>query len=90
MGYKLFGTVFLTVFLAELGDKTQLATFLYAADAENPKRIVFAASALALVLSSLIGVTAGSMVSEYVDARLISRIAGVGFIMIGVWTLLRA
>lgn len=89
MEYKLFGTVFVTIFLAELGDKTQLATLLYAADAANPKRVVFLASALALVASSLIGVAAGSILADHLDPRLLSRIAGVGFIAIGLVTLVR-
>ena len=90
MDLRLFATVFATIFVAELGDKTQLATLLYAAEAANPKLTVFAASALALVLTSLIGVAAGGLLSQHVDARWMSRIAGVGFIAIGAWTLARA
>jgi len=52
MDVKLFLTVFSTVFVAELGDKTQLATFLFAADAKNPWVTVLVASASALVLSA--------------------------------------
>ena len=87
---KLFMTVFATVFLAELGDKTQIATLLYSANVENPKLVVFAASASALVLSSLLGVTAGSIVAGYLDTQLLSRLAGVGFIAVGLWTFIRA
>ena len=54
MEWKLFLTVFSTVFLAELGDKTQVATFLYAADAQNPRVLVFSASALALLVIYLL------------------------------------
>jgi len=90
MDLKLFATVFVTIFLAELGDKTQLATLLYSAEAENPKLVVFLAAASALVLTSLIGVLAGSLVAEYVNPRLLSWVAGLGFIAIGVWTLIRA
>lgn len=82
--------VFTTVFLAELGDKTQLATLLYAAEAANPKLVVFLASSSALVLTSLLGVLAGSLVSETLDPRVLSWLAGLGFIAIGVWTLVRA
>jgi putative Ca2+/H+ antiporter (TMEM165/GDT1 family) len=90
MDLKLFVTVFSTVFIAELGDKTQLATLLYAADARNPKLTVLLAAAAALVLTSAIGVLAGSLVSRHVSARVLSWIAGAGFILIGIWTIARA
>jgi putative Ca2+/H+ antiporter (TMEM165/GDT1 family) len=89
MDFKLFAMVFGTVFIAELGDKTQLATLLYAADAENPKLTVFVASALALVLTSAIGVLAGAAISQVVPPKLLSTLAGVGFIAIGAWMLFR-
>jgi putative Ca2+/H+ antiporter (TMEM165/GDT1 family) len=90
MDLKLFALVFGTVFIAELGDKTQLATLLYASDADNPKLTVFAASALALVLTSAIGVLAGAAVSQFVSPKLLSNVAGAGFIAIGLWMLVRA
>ena len=90
MDLKVFATVFATIFVAELGDKTQLATLLYAAEAQNPKLVVFLASASALVLTSLLGVLAGALISQYVNPRVLSWVAGVGFIAIGAWTLLRA
>jgi putative Ca2+/H+ antiporter (TMEM165/GDT1 family) len=90
MKLELFATVFATVFVAELGDKTQLATLLYAAKAENPKLTIFAASAAALVLSAAIGVGAGSIVAQYVSPKLLARVAGVGFIAIGVFTIYSA
>jgi len=88
MDLKLFATVFATVFVAELGDKTQLATLLYASDASQPKLTVFAASAAALVLTSALGVLAGSLVGEYVNPKVVRWIAGLGFIAVGVWVLL--
>jgi putative Ca2+/H+ antiporter (TMEM165/GDT1 family) len=90
MNLKLFATVFGTVFLAELGDKTQLATLLYAAEAGNPKLTVFFGSACALVLSSALGVLAGSMISQLVNPKTLSWLAGLGFIAIGCWTIYRA
>jgi putative Ca2+/H+ antiporter (TMEM165/GDT1 family) len=90
MDVKLFMTVFSTVFIAELGDKTQLATLLYAADARNPKVTVLLAAAAALVLTSVIGVLAGSLVSRHISPKVLSWIAGVGFIVIGIWTIARA
>ena len=90
MDLRLFTTVFSTVFIAELGDKTQLATVLYAADARNPKLIVFLASATALVLISTISVLAGSLISRHVSPTVLKWVAGLGFVAIGVWTIARA
>jgi putative Ca2+/H+ antiporter (TMEM165/GDT1 family) len=90
MDIKIFFTVFATIFLAELGDKTQLATLLFATDKEVSKWVVFAAASLALVACSAIGVLAGGWVSQHVSERLLKLIAGLGFILIGAWTLLRA
>ncbi|MBW2243291.1 MAG: TMEM165/GDT1 family protein [Deltaproteobacteria bacterium] len=87
MDVKLFATVFATVFIAELGDKTQLATLLYASDASHPKMTIFAASAAALVATSAIAVLAGSVVAEYVDPKAVRWLAGLGFIAVGVWVL---
>ena len=89
MDPKVLLTVFATVFVAELGDKTQLATMLYAADREVSKLTVFVGASLALVLASGIGVLAGSMLSEYISEKVLHYIAGVGFIVIGIWTLIR-
>ena len=90
MEWKLFATVFSTVFVAELGDKTQLATLLYAARSPQARWTVFVAAAVALVLTSAIGVMAGDLVSRSMDERTLSRVAGAGFIAIGIWTLASA
>ncbi len=90
MDSKLFLTVFGTLFLAELGDKTQLATLLYAAKGSNPRWTVFAAASSALVLSTALGVLAGALISAHVSEKALSWAAGLGFIAIGVWTLVRA
>lgn len=87
MDLKLFATVFSTIFVAELGDKTQLATLLYAANAEHPKLTVFVAAASALALTSAVGVLAGGFLSQHVSERALRIVAGLGFIAIGVWTL---
>jgi putative Ca2+/H+ antiporter (TMEM165/GDT1 family) len=87
MDLRLFATVFTTIFVAELGDKTQLATLLYSSDASHPKLTVFAASAAALVLTSALGVLAGSLVADRIDARVLRWIAGLGFVAVGLWTL---
>ena len=90
MDWKVFVTVFLAVFIAELGDKTQLATMLFAADREVSKWTVFFGASAALVVASAIGVVAGSLLSTYISEKHLHYIAGAGFVAIGVWTLLRA
>ena len=90
MDWKIFLTIFASVFVAELGDKTQLATMLFAADKEVSKYTVFLAASAALIVASAIGVLAGSIVSEYVDEKYLHYIAGTGFIAIGAFTLYNA
>jgi putative Ca2+/H+ antiporter (TMEM165/GDT1 family) len=85
---KVLATVFAAVFIAELGDKTQLATMLFAADKEVSKLTVFLGASLALIVASAVGVLAGSVVAEYVSERLLRYVAGIGFIVIGMWTLI--
>lgn len=82
--------IFVTVFFAELGDKTQLATLLFAADQHASKFGVFAASSAALVLSSLLAVLVGAQLSLYVSPRVLKLVAGVGFVAIGIWVLFDA
>jgi putative Ca2+/H+ antiporter (TMEM165/GDT1 family) len=90
MDLKLFATVFASIFVAELGDKTQLATLLYASGSNAPRWTVFFAAAAALVLTSALGVLAGGAISSYVSERALRWIAGVGFIAIGIVTLARS
>jgi putative Ca2+/H+ antiporter (TMEM165/GDT1 family) len=90
MDWKILSTVFVSVFIAELGDKTQLATMLFASDKGVSRLTVFAGAALALVLSSAIGVAAGALLSQYVSPKQLQYAAGVGFIAIGIWTLVKA
>ncbi len=90
MDLKVFAVVFGTVFLAELGDKTQLATVLFASKEPSSLLTVFVAASLALVCSSAIAVAAGSFVAHYVDPKYLSWAAGIGFVLIGIWTIWQA
>lgn len=85
--WRTFFTVLTTVFLAEIGDKTQLATMLFAAKAETSKWVIFLAASLALVLAAAIGVLLGGVVERFISPRALKMVAGAGFIVIGVWTL---
>ena len=90
MELKLFATIFGVVFLAELGDKTQLATLLFAAKSPAGLVTVFVAASLALILASGIAVVAGGLQSQYINTKYLSYMAGAGFIIIGIWTLWQA
>ncbi len=90
MDVKVLLTVFAVVFIAELGDKTQLATLLFATDKEVGKWTVFLGASSALVVAAGIGVLAGGLVSQYVSEKLLRYIAGIGFILVGIWTLARS
>ena len=90
MDIKILLTVFAAVFIAELGDKTQLATLLFAADKEVSKWTVFIGASSALIVASGIGVLAGGAIAQYVSEKFLHYIAGIGFIGIGIWTLFKA
>ena len=81
--WKTIFTAFILVFLAELGDKTQLSTMLLASKSDSIW-MVFLGSSFALVLSSLLGVVLGSSINKYVPAIYIQIGSGVGFLIVGI------
>jgi putative Ca2+/H+ antiporter (TMEM165/GDT1 family) len=85
---KAWFIIFVSVFVAELGDKTQLATVLFAADPNINRVGVFAAAGTALVFSSLLAVLLGSQISRFLSAATLNTVAGLGFVIIGVWMLM--
>ena len=90
MDYKILATVFAAVFIAELGDKTQLATMLFASEKDVSKLTVFLGASLALIVASGVGVLAGAAISQLMNPRYLHYAAGVGFVAIGIWTLIKA
>ncbi|MCS7206058.1 MAG: TMEM165/GDT1 family protein [Leptospiraceae bacterium] len=88
MDVKTFLLVFGTIFLAEIGDKTQLATLLYATDKNVNPWIVFLGASLALILTTAIGTFLGSLVSQYISPKYLKFVAGILFILVGIWTIL--
>lgn len=84
---KTYVVVFLTVFLAELGDKTQLATLFFSTNPAVNRWGVFAAAAGALVVSTLLAVAVGAEVGAWVPPERLRIVAALGFILIGVWML---
>jgi len=79
--------VFVSVVVAELGDKTQLATLLFATDHNLSRVGVFVAASAALVLSTLLAVVLGELVGRLVSPVVLQVVAALGFITIGVWML---
>jgi putative Ca2+/H+ antiporter (TMEM165/GDT1 family) len=84
---KILLMMFITVFLAELGDKTQLATMLFAAGRQLSPWLIFLASASALVASAAIAVLLGTMAAHHLAVLPLKLFAGLGFVAIGLWTL---
>jgi putative Ca2+/H+ antiporter (TMEM165/GDT1 family) len=82
MTFKTFLTTFGLIFLAEMGDKTQLAAITMAAQTKQPVAVFLGAS-LALVAVSLIGVALGSVLANYINAEYLQRAAAIAFIVIG-------
>lgn len=89
MNWKLFIGTFFTIFLAELGDKTQLATIAVSSQSKATFTIFLAVSS-ALILASFIGVLAGRVLSDILNARVMTILAGGGFILMGTWILIKA
>lgn len=85
---KAYVTVFISIFIAELGDKTQLATLLFASDPTVNRVGIFLAAAAALVASSLLAVLVGAGLGHAIAPGVLKAVAGVAFIAIGVWMLL--
>lgn len=89
--WSLFATTFASIFVAELGDKTQLATLALSGAAEGASRrwMVFAGSAAALVASSALGVLVGAALGRWFSPPMLNRVAGAAFVGMGIWMLLR-
>jgi putative Ca2+/H+ antiporter (TMEM165/GDT1 family) len=87
MDWRVALTTFGIIFLAELGDKTQIAAMTMAAQKKRPWE-VFIGAALALAAVSAIGVAVGTALGQYLPVDWIKRIAGAAFIVIGVLVLI--
>jgi putative Ca2+/H+ antiporter (TMEM165/GDT1 family) len=82
-------TTFIAVFLAELGDKTQIATFSFAANPQYNKWVVLLGSCSALVLISLLAVLIGAKAGDFVNPKVLKITSGLLFIGIGLFTLIK-
>lgn len=84
---KTLFVIFGSVLLAELGDKTQMATMLYATDKTVSPLSVFIAASSALVVSTLLAVVFGSFITRFIPTSTLRLIAGIAFIGVGIWTI---
>lgn len=85
--FAAFFSIFITVLLAELGDKTQLATVLFASEKSYSPWLVFAAASGALVLSTAVAVVLGGAAERLLSGVPLKLLAGIGFVLIGLWTI---
>jgi putative Ca2+/H+ antiporter (TMEM165/GDT1 family) len=81
--WKLLWSTFVLLFVAELGDKTQLAVILTSASSDRP-RMVFLGASLALVTATLIGTLAGQVIARFVAPDLLRKVAAGLFVLMGV------
>lgn len=88
MDWKLLLSTYVAIFVAELGDKTQLATLSLSAGGHS-RWLIFAGAALALVTTSALGVLGGEVVAKFISPVWVRRIAGVVFLVMGAQFLLR-
>ena len=89
INFQILGSTFLMIFLAELGDKTQISTFAFASEAKSPLSVFLGAS-LALVCTSFLGVVLGGVLGRFVPERIMKFAAALVFLGFGVWTLVEA
>ena len=88
MNWQLFFTTFITIFIAELGDKTQFAAMAASAQVPSSREVLFAV-VLALSAAGVLGVIAGKFLAEYLDPQVMRYVSGGLFIAIGCWILLK-
>lgn len=81
--FKIMLSTFLLVFVAELGDKTQLTTMMLSAQSGS-KLAVFIGSSIALICASILGVLLGGVINKYIPANLIQTASAIAFIIIGI------
>jgi len=89
MNWQLFLTTFVTIFLAELGDKTQFAAVAASSEAPGSTREVWLAVVLALGLAGTIGVLAGRLLAQFMNPDVMRYVSGGLFILVGCWVLFK-
>jgi putative Ca2+/H+ antiporter (TMEM165/GDT1 family) len=88
MDWQIFWITFWTIFIAELGDKTQLGVLSLSAASRSPLT-VFAAASAALILATLAGVLSGAFLSRFINPRALKIGGGLIFVLVGLWMIMR-
>ncbi len=88
MNWQIFGTTFLTIFVAEMGDKTQFAAMASSAESKGAWEVLWAVIA-ALALAGALGFFAGKILSEFLSPQILKVASGSLFILMGLWILLK-
>ncbi len=88
MDLKVFSATFITIFIAEIGDKTQFAAMAAASQTKSHLSVLLA-TVLALCLAGAIGVLAGSLLGKFIDPEKMRYLSGSAFIVMGAWILFK-
>lgn len=88
MNWQLFATTFVTIFLAELGDKTQFAAVAASAQTESVREVLLAV-VLALSFAGALGVLAGRTIAQFLDPDAMRYFSGTLFLVVGAWILFK-
>ena len=88
MDWSVFSATFITIFIAEIGDKTQFAAMAAASQSKSVMSVLFA-TILALAVAGSLGVFAGSLLSKFIDPIKIKYLSGSAFILMGTWIILK-
>lgn len=87
MDWKIFLSTFVTIFLAEMGDKTQFAALAASSQSKSTWTVLLAVT-LALVLAGTVGVLFGKVLGNFISPQVIRYVSGSLFILVGVWVIL--
>jgi len=88
MDWKLFSATFVTIFIAEMGDKTQIAAMAASSQSKSWLPVLLAV-VLALSIAGTLGVVAGQVLGSYLKPEIMKWVSGSIFIAVGVWTLVK-
>ncbi len=88
MDWKVFSATFITIFIAEIGDKTQFAALAAASQTKSIFSVLLA-TILALSLAAVIGVIGGALIGKYIDPAKMKIVSGCAFILMGTWILFK-